>query len=380
MGLASAVRFFALTGSLNLTNVSFAGNASAIAGGTDSDGRGGALFIYKTATASLVNTSFSGSVAANAGTNTHIGYDYNGDLEGPQLQCPRYGHRRCLRLAPGTGCRQWRFRTPVALAATAFQYAPATSPAVGWTFAPQTSAGGSGVSQNGSGFTNLNDNAPEGAQVGLLQGTGSVSQTIIGFQPGVSYQMRFSMANRGGYNPQTVQVVIQDLFDNGITVLGTYPLTANAHYQSYTTSNFVLHGSTCLLTISGTVAKTGGVDATAFIDNVTIVPVTSIVNGGFELPTQTANGFTYDPSTSAGVGWTFSPATSGVSQNGSGFTGLNANAPEWNSGWDFCNPRSARSRRWFRAFQPDTQYQLAFQAAGRKGYGPQTVAVTFTET
>jgi YD repeat-containing protein len=72
------------------------------------------------------------------------------------------------------------FETPNVGSGTfgAFQYAPAGTP---WTF-----TGGAGISGNGSGFTSGNPNAPEGAQVGFLQGTNSFSQTVSGWAAGTT--------------------------------------------------------------------------------------------------------------------------------------------------------------------------------------------------
>src|SRR5262249_52304806 len=58
----------------------------------------------------------------------------------------------------------------------AFQYDPAGSP---WAYTGQA-----GVAGDGSGFTAGNPNAPEGTQVGFLQGTGAFSQTVAGLAAG----------------------------------------------------------------------------------------------------------------------------------------------------------------------------------------------------
>src|SRR5262249_21694692 len=85
------------------------------------------------------------------------------------------------------------FETPV-VGAGAFQYTPAGG---SWTF-----VGGAGITGNGSGFTSGNPPAPEGGQVAFLQvGSGStISQTLSGFQAGVSYTVTFYAAQRGNFN------------------------------------------------------------------------------------------------------------------------------------------------------------------------------------
>jgi RHS repeat-associated protein len=65
----------------------------------------------------------------------------------------------------------------------------------------------SGVSSNGSGFTYLNPNAPNGTQVAYLQATGAISQTLS-LSAG-TYTLRFQAAQRaraGNYQP-TFQVL-----------------------------------------------------------------------------------------------------------------------------------------------------------------------------
>lgn len=371
---------FAYAGFLHLNGVSFVNNIAA-AGGSGADGRGGALFVYQNATALLENTSFSGSMAAQAGTATNSSLDYNGVPDGPQLLCPGMDTADVCGTLQGPDIVNPGFELPVQTPG-GFQYGPALSPAVGWTFGTTSgnNTGGTGVSQNGSGFTGGSNNAPEGSQVGFIQGATSISQKVIGFQAGVAYQMRFYLANRDAYSAQTIQVTIKDLTNNGTTTIGTYPLTVGPAYQSYTTANFTLTGSTGLLTISGTVAKTGGVDATAFIDDIVIVPATMVTNGGFELPVQGANSFTYDPPTSATVAWNFTPQTStggsGVSGNNSGFTNNNNVAPE-GSQVGFLQGTGAVSQT-ISGLQPGVTYQLSFRAAGRVGYNAQTVQATVT--
>ena len=77
-----------------------------------------------------------------------------------------------------------------------FQYGPTGSP---WTF-----TGSSGISGNNSGFTSGNPNAPQGAQVAVLQQTGSFSQSVAGLTAG-SYVLTFDAAQRGNFgDPKTL--------------------------------------------------------------------------------------------------------------------------------------------------------------------------------
>src|ERR1019366_7227942 len=70
-----------------------------------------------------------------------------------------------------------------------YQYNPSGG---SWTFSAQSGANGSGISANGSAFTIGNPSAPQGFQVAFIQGTGSISQTLIGLIAVAIYQVTFS--------------------------------------------------------------------------------------------------------------------------------------------------------------------------------------------
>ena len=77
------------------------------------------------------------------------------------------------------------------LGSGSYAYAPTGT---AWTF-----AGSAGISGNGSAFTSGNPSAPEGSQVGFVQNTGSISQSISGWTAG-TYQISFEAAQRGAGN------------------------------------------------------------------------------------------------------------------------------------------------------------------------------------
>lgn len=146
------------------------------------------------------------------------------------------------------------FETPV-VGAGQFQYTPSSG---SWSW-----SAGSGVSGNGSGFTANNPNAPEGAQVGILQGGAAISQQISGFSAGITYTLRFHAAQRNyaqaGQN-WNVQV-------NG-TVVGTFAPPQSAQTYTEYTANFTTTAGTKELKFQG--VNSAGGDNTAFIDNVRI--------------------------------------------------------------------------------------------------------------
>src|ERR1041385_7134879 len=154
------------------------------------------------------------------------------------------------------------FETP-AIGAGNFQYGPAGN---SWTFA------GAGVSGNGSGFTSGNPAAPEGGQVGFIQDTGYISQSISGFQANTNYSVTFTSAQRGNCcndGGQDIQVLIDDV------VIGTFHPTGTT-YLDYSTTAFTTTAGTHTLKFYG-LNSLGG-DHTAFIDNIRIgVPADSAV-------------------------------------------------------------------------------------------------------
>ena len=99
-----------------------------------------------------------------------------------------------------------------------YVYNPTGTP---WTFSgatPNSTTGstGSGVAGNNSAFTSGNPNAPQGTQVGFLQGTGTITQSVAGWSAG-TYSISFYAAQRGnnGRN-QNFQVLVDG------SVVGTF--------------------------------------------------------------------------------------------------------------------------------------------------------------
>ena len=131
-----------------------------------------------------------------------------------------------------------------------------------WTFTGGDGTSGSGLAANGSAFGN--PNAPEGTQAALLQGYGSISQTLSGFVPGTNYTITYSAAQRG-----TVQ--------NGgeswsVAIDGAVIKTNNPGATSYTTytASFTATAALHRLALVGT--DLAGGDNTVFIDNVSFNP------------------------------------------------------------------------------------------------------------
>jgi hypothetical protein len=183
-----------------------------------------------------------------------------------------------------------------------------------WTY-----AGMAGVSANGSGFTAGNPNAPEGGQVGFLQGAGAFSQAVAGWAAG-TYQISFAAAQRA--NVQASRQDFQVLVDGA--VVGTFTPAGTA-YASYTTAAFTVTAGLHTIAFQG--LDSAGGDNTAFLDNVQVAQAVSapaVSDAGFESPAVGSGNFQYAPS---GTPWAFTGG-GGISGNGSGFTAGNPNAPE----------------------------------------------------
>lgn len=197
-----------------------------------------------------------------------------------------------------------------------------------WTFTASSGSNGSGVTTNGSAFTASNSNAPAGTQVGFIQGTGSIYQTITGLTAGTTYQVTLSMSQRqNSYNGQVGNTV--DFRVNGTTITTFDPPQSSGAYADYTVT-FTAPATSATIGFYGTnkLATSTYPDNTAFIDNVRMISLASIAvpNSSFETPATT----TYIYGATGGT-WAFTPQSgtngSGVATNGSAFTSGNSNAP-----------------------------------------------------
>jgi uncharacterized protein YabE (DUF348 family) len=228
------------------------------------------------------------------------------------------------------------------LAANTFQYAPNGSP---WQF-----TGAAGVSNNSSAFTSSTPNAPDGTQVALLQGNGSISQSL--YLNAGTYSLSFQAAQRGGRSQAHYQE-IQVLVDGAQVGLVT---PASTQYGLCQTPNFTVTAGTHTVRFVG-LNPLGG-DNTAFVDQVAISPEANSINDdSFEAPGLAASTFQYAPN---GSPWQFFGAA-GVSSNGSAFTTSNPNATD-GSQVAFLQGNGRMSQS---VYLNAGSYSLSFQAAQR---------------
>lgn len=198
------------------------------------------------------------------------------------------------------------FEAP-SVAAKSYKYGVDGSP---WVFT------GSAVSSNGSTFTVSNDDAPFGTQVGVLQGTGSISQSVY-FEAG-TYSVSFVAAQRAKHQASHQQIAVQV---DGVQIDAITP--SDSDYASYESLSFAISTSG-MHTIAFVGLNPDGGDNTALIDGVEISEANPVSDGSFESPALTAATYQYRVT---GSPWGFS-GTAGISYNRSGFTSGNANAPD----------------------------------------------------
>ena len=176
------------------------------------------------------------------------------------------------------------FETPTEGAT--FVYNPSS---VGWTFEvlTQNAAGapsGSGIAGNGSLFTVINGNAPQGQQAAFLQGTGRMSETFYGGQAGVRYGITFSAVERRRVNAGTTTADLQDIavsLDGRRLGNATFNPSIDRGPDSFTppsgaygllrTVPFTLTPGAHTLVFGG--LDDAGGDQTALVDNVDLRPV-----------------------------------------------------------------------------------------------------------
>ena len=159
------------------------------------------------------------------------------------------------------------FETP---GISTYQYNPSGG---SWTFTPLSGSTGSGLSANGSAFTSGNPSSPQGVQVAFLQGTATISQTLLGLLAGAIYQVTFSAAQRNNIYGQQAGQTWQLRLDG--TTIGTYaPAESAQNYVDYRATFTASAASSHIISFVGT--NTNGGDNTVFLDNVRLALAPSL--------------------------------------------------------------------------------------------------------
>ncbi len=133
-----------------------------------------------------------------------------------------------------------------------------------------------GITRDVSAFQGGGVVAPEGSQFALIQGAGTITQTLSGFDPGKLYQLIVSQRARSG---QTNDLQIR--MDGQLIGAGR---TNNMVFSDYSTPLFSVASAGPVLEFAAT--NPAGGDKTTFFDNVRIAEVTvsgpTLTNPGFE--------------------------------------------------------------------------------------------------
>ena len=233
----------------------------------------------------------------------------------------------------------------------------------------------------------------------LTQATQAGELQFIGVNP-LGQRVAYSSGSRpDGVTPIAVLVRIDkpifvDLAENGLTQLhaqDSINLTESTgdlnilYADTSTTVKLVAEANLFNSSLSGSASTVGWSSdvngllgytdsdlvytATDFTLGSPVFSTGMIKNGSFEVPVQSAGGFTYNP---AATDWTFS-SQSGVSGNGSGFTHDNPNAPLGNQ-VAFIQEQGVLSQK-VDGLVVGQSYSLEFDVAQREGYPAPTFNV-----
>jgi uncharacterized repeat protein (TIGR01451 family) len=188
---------------------------------------------------------------------------------GPVTGDPKPANNSVTLSATVWGIADGGFEAP-ALSTGGYQTAPAGTP---WTY-----SGGAGVAADGSALGN--PVAPEGVQVGVLPGGGTISQAVL--FPSGTLIIIFQAVQAFNVSPaETVTVYV----DN--TPVGTFT-PQGSYFAGYSTNAFPVQAGTHTVTFQGQ-----GTDLIVFLDQVRIA--LAVKDGGFEAPALGFGNFAYRP-------------------------------------------------------------------------------------
>ena len=216
-----------------------------------------------------------------------------------------------VTLAPANALSDGSFETP-ALNSGTYEFGPTGS---NWNF-----SGGGGIATNGSTYTFGNPNAPDGTQVAILEGNGSMSQSVDLLAG--SYNISFDaaqFANNTENESQQIEVVVDGADVGSITPLST-------GYELYQTSNFMISAAQAQSPVNVEFVGTNpqGGSNSVLIDLVSLTASSDQVSDGtFATPVLAASSYV---TATNGSPWQFS-GLSGITANGSAITSGSANAP-----------------------------------------------------
>ena len=224
-----------------------------------------------------------------------------------------------------------------------------------WTY-----SGSAGVAGNGSAFTSGNPSAPKGTQVGVIQQTGQISQSIT--LAAGTYTVSFAAAQRGN-------CPIQQPDDRSLRRQPGGRSLHTGRHELFDTDNRPIHGHCRDAHARIRRPQPSGGDNTAFIDQVTVNQpalqnVAYMQDPDFASPSVGVGTSAYETDPT-GSPWTFT-GTAGLAGNGSAFTSGNPPAPVGLRSLTFRGrARSVKQSTWLTAFTT-----ITFAAAQRLNNQP----------
>jgi hypothetical protein len=214
-----------------------------------------------------------------------------------------------------------------------------------------------------------------GTNVAFIQGVGSLTQSVSGYDPTKLYTVTY-FVNERGLNSSTAMTNISVSLDGGSTyyTLQNDSIRKTDRFRRIVSGPLAVSGATSTLRInSGTPIG----DATLLLDAVSITrAVPAVPDGGFERPKQPNDQFELGngsgSGTLAGSPWTFS-STAGIADNGSAY---GAPVPREGSQVGILASDTAYFYTAVSNFEAGVSYSLSFEAAGRSGaFGPNSFRV-----
>ncbi len=233
--------------------------------------------------------------------------------------------------------------------------APGYGPVQDWAL-----TGNSGNNDGSGPFLN-NLPVPNLSRVGFIQGNGSFTQTVNGFQPGKSYSVRYLQNERGsGVGTEASPEVSL----GGSIVVPAQNITRTEAFRRVQSQAFTATSASEALVLSNTAGGVG--DNTLLLDFVEVVRAVPIVaNGGFDDFGLAPATFQYNPIAPA-VAWAFTGG-GGLSRNGSGFQSANVNAIEGQQAGFIQNGGSASQT--ITGFEVGATYSFRWLEQSRSGAG-----------
>jgi alpha-L-rhamnosidase len=139
-----------------------------------------------------------------------------------------------------------------------------------WQFSAE-----SGVTTNGSLFSNGNPSAPDGTQSAFVQRLGTLSQNLTGLVPGLTYEVVYQACQRATGASWNAAGQTWDVLIDGSPIASFAPGQSATNYVEYT-ARFTATASSHLLAFAGT--NLNGGDNTVFIDAVKVITVVTPVS------------------------------------------------------------------------------------------------------